>query len=174
MADIARQGLEPASETGAIRAERTKTMGEVAGLADHLVQQLDDLVGRRGRTGFSVRRQTSGERCSKRRDAGKRLTQPVVQFAAEALFFVIGDLKDLPFQQFVPADVTGHLLNPSFTGKLSSQQVEELPQELIRTLTGDQGRRANMSLTYLLNYGLPLGSLILLSGMQPWCGGLGF
>ena len=68
MADIARQRLEPASETGAIQAERAKAMGEVAGVADHLVQQLDDLVGRRGRTGFSLRRQTSGERCGQRRE----------------------------------------------------------------------------------------------------------
>ena len=74
MADIARQGLEPASETGAVQAEGAKTVGEVTGLADHLVEQLDDFFRRCGGTGFRVRRQTSGERCSQRCDARKRLT----------------------------------------------------------------------------------------------------
>jgi hypothetical protein len=74
VADIARQGLEPASQTGAVQPEGAKTVGEVAGLADHLIEQLDDFFGRCGGTGFRVRRQTSGERCSQRSDAGKRLT----------------------------------------------------------------------------------------------------
>src|SRR5208282_2922384 len=112
VADIARQGLEGAAETGAVQADRAKTTGEVASLADGFVQEPDDLVGRGSRAKFSVRRQILGEHGSQRRDAGKGLTQSVMQFAADALLFAIGDLKDLPFQQFLLADVLARRETP--------------------------------------------------------------
>ena len=75
-----------------------------------------------------------------------------MQFAAKALLFVIGDLKDLPFQHFVQANARAHPLNPSFANrKLSSQRREDLSRELIRTLTGAQAA-SKFLLTYVLNY----------------------
>jgi hypothetical protein len=46
-ANIPRQGLEPDGETRAIQVGRAKATGKIARLADRLVQQLRDLVGRR-------------------------------------------------------------------------------------------------------------------------------
>lgn len=96
--EIVGQGLEPAGQTGAAEADQTKIMRKVPGLADRLVEP-DDLVGRRDRPWLRARRQTSRERCRQRCAAGEGLApQHAVQFAAEALLFAIGDLKDLPLQ----------------------------------------------------------------------------
>ena len=107
VANVSRQDLEAFDQTDAVQSDRAKAMSEVTRLADRLVQEADDLVGRRGRPWLRTGRQTSGERRTQRGDAGEGLTQPVVQFAPEALLFVIGDRKDFPLQQLLSPNVAG-------------------------------------------------------------------
>jgi hypothetical protein len=87
-------------------------MSEVAPLADRAIQTPDDFVGRRGRSWFGACRETSGERGSRRRDAGEGLAEPVGQYAPKPLPFAIGDLNDLPPRQFLAADPSSLRLNP--------------------------------------------------------------